>query len=453
MSRTGQHAVPLVAQSGRWGRRLWLSKRPGVSEARLLAEGLWVAAGHAIAAVAALIGVRLTTELVPAALFGAFVLLNGVLALLQGVLLQPLAQAALRYYPEYVSRGSAAVLRRHLVAVFARRWGWSLVVFGAVGSLDVVTLKCLSPVTWLLLAGALGLEAWRTIEIILRNAGCRQVSYGAFYAADAIARSAGVVVAAWALSASVESLLFGQCIGGLTVLGGSSALREREVRTAEENTLSHVEADAIADGMSDFAAPLQWSPILGWVSGLADRYIVGGMLGLGSAGVYAAACGLVSRPMLMIGAVTDATLRQRLYSAAAQHETGVVRWTLIIWLIANVAASGLVALIVTMFSGAIMDLLLAADYRRDAATLVPWVAAGYVLVLLDQVIGRLLYARGRTSAVVGVQAASAALAVLVASVAVWWNGLLGAAMAIPVYFGVQLTLSIVVAIRTTRIAG
>lgn len=403
-----------------------------------------------VAAAAALVGVRLTTELAPAPLYGGFVLLNGVLALLQGVLLQPVAQAALRYYPEYSSMGSPAVLRKYLAAVFTRRCCWSLGGAALCCAVDAVTFQFLSPVVWLLLAGALGLEAWKAIEVILRNAARRQAAYSALYAADGIGRATGVVVAAWTLGPSLESLLLGQCVGVLIVLALFKALQRRGAEVVGKGDPSNAETASMVGDISHFAAPLLWGPIVGWVSGLADRYIVGGMLGLGQAGVYVAACGLVSRPMLMIGAVSDATLRQVLYSAAARQDRNTLRKTLAIWLAVNLIAGGLLTVLLMTFSSSIMNFLLAPDYRADAAILLPWLTVGYVLVLLDQAVARLLYARGRTDAVICIQGASATFAVILAGIAVWWNGLLGAAMAVPLYFGVQVTLTTAAALRIAR---
>ena len=89
---------------------------------RLLKEGFWIAAGHALAAIATLIGVRVLTELAPPSLFGGFALLNGILALLQGVLIAPIAQAALRFYPEFAAAGSVPKLREYVTKILVKRW-------------------------------------------------------------------------------------------------------------------------------------------------------------------------------------------------------------------------------------------------------------------------------------------------------------------------------------------
>ena len=81
---------------------------------QLFKDGSWIAGGHALAAIAALVGIRFITEIAEPSVFGAFALVNGILALLQGVLLQPMAQAAFRYYPDFAMLNGASELRRHL---------------------------------------------------------------------------------------------------------------------------------------------------------------------------------------------------------------------------------------------------------------------------------------------------------------------------------------------------
>ena len=136
--------------------------------------------------------------------------------------------------------------------------------------------------TWFILTLALGLESWKTVEIVMRNAANRQMSYAGLYLADSFGRPAGTILVAWFLGTSLESLLLGQTVGVFLVLAFFIAFSSR-IRNAPllmDRSSSHNEFDLLKQGMRRFAAPLQWTPIVGWVSGLADRYIVGGVLGL-----------------------------------------------------------------------------------------------------------------------------------------------------------------------------
>jgi O-antigen/teichoic acid export membrane protein len=412
-------------------------------------QGVWIAPGHGLAAVATLVGVRFITELAPPSLYGGFVLLNGILALLHGMLLAPMAQAALRFYPDFETARSILELRKHLVGAFARRWSWTLIVFAVAAGVDVLAFHWLNPVTWFLLAFALGLEAWKTIEIVMRNAAREQAGYSALFAADSIARPAGTVIAAWALGTSLESLLLGQSVGALLVLAGffkfSLVAKGASLSTGKS---APANMDHLKQSMKYFAAPLLWAPILGWVSGLADRYIVGGILGLSQAGIYAAAYGLASRPILMIGAVSDATLRQLLYASVARDEPASVRKTLQLWIAVNLLAGAFAAALLSAFADPIVRWLLADEYRSVAARLLPWIACGYVLLLGSQALERLLYARRRTGAVMWIQATSATVAVVAAIIGTQWAGLFGVAVAVPIYLAAQLLLTIIAAALT-----
>lgn len=417
---------------------------------RLFREGLWIAAGQGVAAIATLAGVRLLTELASPSLYGGFILVNGMLSLVQGVALQPTAQAALRFYPEYEASGASHLLRRRLVRIFARRWGWIAGACLASATVDGMAFRYLGPAAWALVAGTAGLDAWKSVEIVMRNAARRQSAYATVLAADAVARPAGAVLAAWALGASLESLLLGQAAGALAVLActaliDGSAAPDNGRLEPERHTLAGLEG-----GMDRFAAPLVWMPVIGWVSGMADRYVVGGILGLSQAGIYGAAYGLASRPLLMVGTVTEATFRQPLYGAVSGKERSSSNRLLLAWLVLNVGAGSMLALLLGGGKDIVVHWILAAGYREQAAELLPWIAAGYVFVLANQALERWLYAQQRTGVVTLVGAAGAILAIAGALVGSTWFGLKGVAAAVPVYFAGQLALTTLALSRLRR---
>jgi O-antigen/teichoic acid export membrane protein len=78
----------------------------------------------------------------------------------------------------------------------------------------------------------------------------------------------------------------------------------------------------------------------------------------------------------------------------------------------------------------------------------PWIAAGYALLSLAFVFERVCYVYGRPHRVLLIQASTAAVALLAAVVGTWSWGLQGAAVAIPIYFGVQLLIAAALAWRT-----
>ena len=89
----------------------------------------------------------------------------------------------------------------------------------------------------------------------------------------------------------------------------------------------------------------------------------------------------------------------------------------------------------------LVGLLLAAPYR-DATGLLAWIAGGHVLLLVAQAVERMIYAAGNTRTVVRIQFVSASVGVMLACVAVQTMGLKGVAAVVPIYFGLQMVMTL-----------
>lgn len=405
-------------------------------------EGLWVTLGHILAALAALAGLRLLTEIAPSELFGAYVLFNGGLALAQGLLFGPGGQAVLRYYPDFAEGGWEYRLRAWAAHLFRRRWTWAAGGILTAAVADGVLFHRVGLSLWLLSLAAVAIEGWRTLEIAMRNAARLQRQYALLLASDAIARPLGAIAAATVAGASLESLVLGQTVGGAIAVS-AFALRPRVlgIHGRDRSLVPRGKLERLEEHMKRFAAPLTWLPVLGWLTGLADRYIVAGLLGLAEAGVYAAAYGLASRPLLLVGTVTEATLRQPLYEAVGSRDRRSARRILMAWLGLNFAIGTAIGAGLSLGAGTLSQWLLAESYRYAATALIPWIGAGYVALICAQALERVLYSRGQTGAVVVVQAVSAGLSVIGAAIGAYLGGLRGAAAAVPVYFFLQFVLT------------
>jgi O-antigen/teichoic acid export membrane protein len=84
----------------------------------------------------------------------------------------------------------------------------------------------------------------------------------------------------------------------------------------------------------------------------------------------------------------------------------------------------------------LVSLLLGPSYQ-DAVVVVPWIAAGYLFCVIEQVIEQPLLAHKRTGAVLVAQAGGAAVSIVVTVWLVRAYGMPGAAYACPVYFLLQ----------------
>ena len=198
-----------------------------------------------------------------------------------------------------------------------------------------------------------------------------------------------------------------------------------------------------------YALPLGPLAVMGWVSGQADRYLIGHLLDVGQVGLYAALYGITSRPLLMAGATLEMTVRQTYYQAISSNETKRSGTLFRMWLggAALVAVGGIV--LFGLFHRPIAALLVAEPYRSGSA-MMPWIALGYGILLIAQVYERVCYAHQDTKTVflIGTTGAVASLAVAVPSIQHF--GLLGAAYAVPIAYALQLFIAMWCASRAAR---
>lgn len=408
---------------------------------RIAGETAWVFAGQGASAVATLVGLRLVTEMVPPAVYGAVALALGVVTLAHGVAVGPLMQAVLRFYPELAQTGHAGELRRAALAALRKPALLALAALAVSGAGWAV----LHPQDAWLIAFVVALfvaEAARSVEITFLNAARRQREMAFLMAGDAWLRPLAAVALVRIFGASGAAVMAGYLAGCLLALTGfwfAAWARGGSGKSPASATLSPLAAD-VPDRLWVYALPLTALPLVGWVSGQADRYLVGSMAGVAAAGVYAALYGLVSRPFLMYSASVELALRQPYYARASVGDRAGERQALALWLGAVTAVSLALCLIFAAFHAQIAALLLAAEYRAHSALMV-WIAAGYVLLGMAQVLERVCYAHNDTRGVLRVEAAGAVLSVAVAAPLIYLYGIEGAARAAPVYFGAQLLMA------------
>jgi len=421
-----------------------------MSRTQAARDGLWIFSGHLVASFVILVGMRLLTELAEPHLFGAYTLLNGMLALASGVLFQPLSQAAMRHYGDFATLQSVAALKRYFLHANMRRGLWTALVLALAGALDQLLFGYLSMRLWCILGLTVILDAWKFVEIVMRNASRDNRGYATLFAMDLTGRMIGSVGLAWTLGVSVETLLLGQFFGGLVSLVGFVLLSRRKIGLDIQPTDHHRQVDQLTISMRHFAAPLVWTPVIGWVNGLSDRYILAALTDLSATGTYAAAYGLASRPLLMIGTVTEAALRQILYAAVAAKDTARARRVMLWWVGSNVTFGLMTATMLFLAATMLVTLLLAEEYRETATLILPWLLFGHIPLLAAQPLQVLAYANHRTREITMVQAVCAVMAVGLAAIGAWWNGILGVAIAVPIYFSAQFLLTALVAAQQSR---
>ncbi len=410
--------------------------------ARILSDGSYVAAGQALSAVGTVAGIRVLTELVTPETFGTVTLAVGVAALAINVACTPITQAGLHFYPAFASSGTAGTLISGLWRAVRRAGAWVSVML-LLGGLAWTLLDDGSAAVVAVVAGLIAVDAARAVELTMMNARRQHGRYAAWWAAEAWGRPLLASLLVWQAGDDPLYVLGAYLVASVLLFGMFRA------RPASPEA----SADPGLDGrIWTYAMPLVPLGVIGWVNGLGDRYIIGNVLSLADAGVYAATYGLVSRPFLMLGQSVELTIRP-IYQEAVMAGDGRRADRLLLAWFAAVVAAGLVGVAVVTVASEWLAFLLLGPAFRSGASLMPWIAGGYALIIVAHVFERVCFAYGQTRWVLVIQASAAAVGMIGTAVGTVGWGLQGAAWAVPLYFAVQLVVSAYAARDTRRRAG
>jgi O-antigen/teichoic acid export membrane protein len=173
------------------------------------------------------------------------------------------------------------------------------------------------------------------------------------------------------------------------------------------------------------------------------------LLSVADAGVYAALYGLSSTPFLIVSSTGEQALRPVYQTAVTRGDSARAGQIHDIWLAAilGVCVPGVLLFV---FGHDIIATYLVGRQFRGAASLMPWIAAGYAIKAVSYVFERVCYAFGKTRRVLAVQVCAVIAALVLTPAGIISFGLEGAAMAVPAYFTVQLAVAIYFARRTVR---
>lgn len=404
---------------------------------QLITEGGWIALGQGLAAAGMLLGIRALTELAPPQVYGAVTLVLGISALGLGTLYGPVMQAVLRYFTQY-SREELSNFRYVVMRILFRRTVWSAAILGVTWPLAHYVWG----ISWTLVVWVLPLvicDGLRTLETVLLNAARKTAKHALLSAGEAWAKPIGAISALLILGPRAESILAGYTIATGAVLyvyyrwGNPDAMLKWRIAMRED--------PKIRSSIEKYARPLLPSSAIGWLNGVGDRYLIGLMIGVEQVGIYSAIYGLISRPFLMSANIVELTIRPSYYSCVEKANRLASRKLLWKWfgITASIATIGFLA---TYFAKDVFIGLLLAQEYWVAVDLMPWIAWGYGLLVLAQVFEKVCFAYSRTGTVLFIQSLGGAVGLLAAYIGIKQQGLIGAAMAVPVYFGFQLIITL-----------
>lgn len=404
---------------------------------QLISDGLWVAFGQLFAAIGTLVGLRMLTEYVPPTIYGSITLFLAVGNLALGTLFTPIMQAAIKFYAQYHRGDSASnfryttykiLLKRLLILFPILMCAWPILEHFEIVALD----------EYLLLILIFMLDGFRTFESVLLNAARRQKVYALISVMEAWAKPFTAILVIISFGASIRSVLLGYIyVTSLIMLffyllvkpvGKIPGVRPKLDKSLRSEIIR-------------YSLPLLPLATVGWLSGVGDRYIIAGKLGMEDVGIYAAVYGLLNRPFMMLAGTIELTLRPIYNQAIAEKQHHKAHNLLIKWLLIVFVSGFLGWALITVFKEFWISLLLAKTYQTGVE-LMPWIAGGSVLLILSHVFEKVCYGYGRTGFILIIQTIGCIIGLTAAYIGVSYWGVMGVAIAVPVYFGIQLLISI-----------
>ena len=398
-----------------------------------------------VAVLGQLVGIRLLTEVLSPAVFGEASLLLGVAALVTSTLINPTMQTLLRYYPAYVESGNPSFVKE-----VAAKNIWRTAKFALPISLPLLVTALLfhwvTLIDVLLITALVGVDGLRMFQTTILNATRQHRVYGAWQIGEAWGRPLVAYLAATIVGVRTETVLAAFVVTSAAlyaVLGRSTSAPTAAAqpdRAREEELLRNFRT---------YARPLIPLGVVGWISGMADRYMIGGLLSAKDVGTYVAVYGLASRPMLMLSSVTENALRPPYHTAVERGDLVKSKQYLTIWAAIVLLGGGTACAFLAFYHGQVAHLLLGPEFQ-ESSYLVPWIAVGYVVLAAYHIAARVCLAHDATRQVFIAEAAGAVLSITIGFSFIYAFGLPGAAAAVPVYFFLQLLIATYFAFRSVK---
>lgn len=406
----------------------------------LVTEGLWVATGQVAVAVGLVVTTRLVTGLATPEVVGTISLMMAVSNFARGLFAVPLSLAATRFWPDMEREGRLGDLRRAMAGNLLATTVTMAAVMLAVG-LSVGRVWNLTPVLFLLTVVLFALEVFRIQETDYFSAARRQKPAALARGGEAMLKPLLIGLALLLISPTAPVILAGYIAATAITLAAIWMCRcwTNDIGCPGSNSSTACPGSALWS----YARPLIPITLFTYIMSISDRLIIDPLAGRAQLGLYAAIYGLGSLPVIMLGSVLETTIRPAYYQAVSAGRVDAPR-IFARWVLVTAGMGVLACLAIHLLRGPIVHYLLGPDFRSRPDLLLP-IAAGHVLYILSVVFERHCHARGRTHASLLIHGLGA-VACLVAQIPLihGW-GITGAAMAVPIYYGVMLVTAVAAA--------
>jgi O-antigen/teichoic acid export membrane protein len=406
-----------------------------------LKTGSIVILGNGAVALIGIAALRIYTELAPAEVFGAANLVLGALALGAQLFLQPIASTQLRYHTEAAQAGegdsfSREVLRWQLAAAAVL----SVVACGVLTAWSLVGTEHLGPVMLAAAVTWVFASALRNVLMCRLHAEQRMTSYMMLRVAETLLAVLATSTAL-AIVARAESFVWGQALGLaalVAVIGVVAPWPGWRLASGGRASADFLEK------LRRYGAPFMPMALLFWLSGLADRYILAGLISTAAAGQYLAAFTIAAAGFGLANGAMGDLFRPKLFDAENAGDHARAQHVFLAWLAmyAVISLCGLAA--IALLGDWLVALVLAEAYREGAVTIMLWIGFGYAINGLTTAFENRVFSLGHSGRVLWPLGVGAVGNIVLSYLLIPWLGVVGAAVASCLGFGVRFASTAVV---------
>jgi O-antigen/teichoic acid export membrane protein len=351
---------------------------------------LW---GPALGMLGLALGTRLVTEVTSAETFGSVKLAHGALGLGVALLARPFAQFTMRAFhdarasgDEHTFLGFVDQVGKRVGALVALLVGLGLIACSALGL----------PVSWAaagLMVPVTFIEIALTIESSLAQTRNEQRLVSVLDVARQWVLPLFTVGFVCAFADSPVVFLAAQLV--FLLLAWTAFLRA---------TRHHVKTPPAAEQVRtwtsqarSYAGPIVLSGACNWVLALGDRFLLAHYSTPDEVGRYSAVYGLMSTPIVVVGATLARIFYPFVFRSASLGRAGETRSMLIGMALVS-GGVGLVAVLVTaLFGETILGVALASKYLEGANRWIIWIAGGNAFLIVSYALDLKVYADKATS--------------------------------------------------------
>ncbi|MDD5580006.1 MAG: lipopolysaccharide biosynthesis protein [Methylobacter sp.] len=405
---------------------------PGLlKERRLFSDAFWALFGQLASGIALLAGTRVLTELVSPDIYGQVALLNGFVALGVAVFSYPFICAGMRIGPECINEEERAGLYKVVAGLTAGSTALAMILLVLAGAVyGYITHTDIWP--FVLTGILLAVTVRRELGIQLLIGERKQLGASLWQTSDSILRPLLAISLVGFAGQKAEWVLLGYIAASLVSNTVWSFVRgEKADKMKRLGITRNFRSDVWA-----YALPLIPMELIFWVNGLGDRYVIGYFMTPAEVGLYVAAYVIINEAFNRSAMVLLRLFQPVYFQSCSLNRNNEGFRILWIW-ISCVFAVGLIGVSLLLITRDWVASMVLAKSYHSAVELMPAMAIGCALHALGTVMAQPLLANKRTQVLLagrlcGVMTAAISIPLMVKNF-----GLPGAAMANPIYFGVE----------------